>query len=274
MKISFESLKAKGQELKDTKLFALIAGIRGSGKSTILGTLKESTLLIASTLEAHAIESASLFGQGQIIPTLYDVDENSVQMKPDEALANLHKILDFLISSDELTNNISAVAIDSVSAIDKTLLGTTRVIQENNGFEVMKLLENEHLRIIKKLKELHRKGLHVLATMPILASFDEDGFYVTAKAELRGITTTSNIAGSFSDILVVGRFGSEYAFQMDLLFKKVGKEVSGAEKQLVFHPRIAGLSHQDLMEVGGPQLLLPADLSYIYQLKKSKREGN
>lgn len=273
VKISFDNFRTQSLSLKDTKLFALIAGIRGSGKSTILGTLEEPTLLIASTLEAHAVESATLFGQSNIIPTLYDVDENSVQMKPDAALANLHAILDYLLNSDELTKNISAVAIDSVSAIDKTLLSCSRVLQESNAFTVMDIIENEHLKIIKKLKELHRKGLHILATMPILASFDEDGFYLSAKPELRGIRTTSNIAGSFSDILVVGRFGNEYAFQMDLLLRKVGKEVSGVEKQLVFHPRLAGLSRQDLLAVAGEQLLLPANLAYIYGLKKSKREA-
>lgn len=271
-KINIDTLKAQSASLKSTKLFALLAGIRGSGKSTVIGTLGVPTLLIASTLESHAIDASQLFGGDNIIPTLYDVeDETQVQLKSDAAISKLHSILDYFLSEESKISDIQAIALDSFSAVDKTLMTTARILQESNAFEVMKIMENEHLRIIKKLKELHRKGFHIIATMPILASFDDDGFYLSAKPELRGITTTSNIIGSFSEVLVVGRFGNDYAFQMDLLLKKAGKEVSGIDKIFVSHPRITGLSRQDLIEAGGEQLLLPADLSYVYQLKKSKR---
>ena len=272
MKISFEHFKSQSNHLTENKLFCLISGIRGAGKSTIIGTLGVPTLLISSTLESHSFVAAKVFGQDNIIPVLYDVDDDNKQLKPDKALEKLHLILDYLLSTENVLGDIQCVAVDSFSAIDKTLIETTRVIQEKNAFESMKVLEQEHLKIIRKLKELHRKGLHILATMPILASFDEDGFYVTAKPEIRGVTTTSNIAGNFNDILVVAKYGKDYVFQMDLLIKKVGKDMTGNEKQIVFHPRINGLSYQDLLHVaGGEHLLLPADLQYIYKLKLTKQ---
>jgi hypothetical protein len=270
MKISFENFRKNANNFEDDKLFCLLAGVRGSGKSTAIGSLKVPTLLIASSLESHAIEASKLFNEN-IIPTLYDVDENGKQLKPDAALNNLNNILDFLIDSNNLLNDIEAVALDSMSAIDKTLLETSRILSEKNGFEKMKIIEQEHLKIIKKLKEIHRKKIHVLATMPIMASYDEDGLYTSAKPEITGITTTSNIAGNFNDVLVVGYTENQYVFQMNLVIKKSGKEASGAEKQIIFHPRITGLSKQDLIAAVGDNLLLPADLDYVHKLKKAKK---
>jgi hypothetical protein len=268
--ISFDSFKKNAGSFNDDKLFCLLTGVRGAGKSTAIGTLNVPTFLIASALESHAIEAAKLLNSN-IIPTLYDVDDNGKQLKPDAALINLNNILDFLISSDDLLKNVEAIALDSMSAVDKTLLETSRVLSEKNGFEKMKIVEQEHLKIIKKLKEIHRRKVHVLATMPIMAIYDENGLYASAKPELSGVTTTSNIAGNFNDVLVVGCMNGQYVFQMDLLIKKTGKEMSGADKQIVFHPRITGLSKQDLIAAAGEALLLPADLDYVYQLKKAKK---
>lgn len=271
MKISFENFKNQSKLYSEEKLFCLIAGVRGAGKSTTIGTLNLPTLLIASSLESHAIEAAQLFGAQNITSTLYDVDDKNKQLRADAALANLHEILDFLINSEDLLNNIKVVALDSISAIDKTLLETTRILGEKNGFERPKLVEQEHLKIIRKLKELHRRGLHVLATMPILATYNEDGFYTSVKPEITGITTTSSISGIFPEVLVVGRADNQHVFQMNLVIKKTGKDTSGADKQIIFHPRITGLSHQDLLEAAGEDLLLPADLDYIYRLKQAKK---
>lgn len=268
MKISFEKLKSK--QFQENKLFCLISGIRGSGKSTTIGTLGVPTLLIASSFESHAVQASQTFGKENIIPSLYDVDENEKQLRPDAAIQNLHDILDFLITTPDLLENIGAVVVDSISAIDKTLLETTRILQEKNGFEAMKIMEQEHFRIIKKLKELHRKGLHVVATMPILGAFDEEGFYVSAKPEIRGVTATSNIAGIFSEVLVCAKINKEHFFQMDLLIKKVGKEVSGDKKEIAFHPRITGLTDEDILEISGENRIVPANLSYVYELKKAK----
>jgi hypothetical protein len=268
MKISFDKFKKK--QFSEEKLFCLVSGIRGAGKSTVIGTLGVPTLLIASSLESHAINAARVFGKDNIIPTLYDVDDNEKQLRPDAALQNLHDILDFLISSEDLLDNIGAVVLDSISAVDKTLLETTRILQEKNGFESMKIMEQEHFRIIKKLKELHRRGLHVVATMPILGAFDEEGFYISAKPEIRGVTATSNIAGIFGEILVCAKIGDEHFFQMNLLIKKTGKEVSGDKKEIAFHPRITGLTDEDIVEIGGPNRVIPANLSYVYELKKVK----
>lgn len=270
MIISIEHFKEKSKSGGEARLFCLIAGIRGSGKSTAIGTMQLPTLLIASALESHASMAAKVYGGENIITALYDVGDDDKQLKPDKAIEKLHSILDYLISSKDIFDSIKVVALDSFSAVDKTLLETTRVLQEKNGFEAMKVMEQEHLRIIRKLKELHRRGMHILATMPIMASFDDDGFYVTAKPEIRGVTATSNIAGIFDEVLVVAKYNRQFVFQMDLLFKKVGKEVSGADKQIVFHPRINGLSEQELIGIAGEHLLLPADLNYIYGLKKSK----
>lgn len=268
--LSFDYFKGQNKVVNENKLFTLLTGIRGAGKSTVIGTLGVRTFLLATTLESHAVTASKIFGGNNIISTLFDTDEDNKQMKPDAALTNLHAILDFLINSPDLLNNIDCVALDSVSAVDKILIETSRILQEKNGFEQLKILEQEHLKIIRKLKELHRKGLHVIATMPILATFDENGFYATAKAEIRGVTTTSNIAGNFDDILVIAKPEKDYIFQMDLMIKKVGKDMTGLEKSVVFRPRITGLSEQDLLHIS-PDLVLPADLSYIYQLKVAKQ---
>lgn len=270
--LSFDYFNNQQKNYIEPKLFALISGIRGAGKSTVIGTLKLKTLLITSVLESHAVSAARIYGNDNVISTFYDIDENNKQLKPDVALNNLHNILDFLIDSPDLLDNIQALSIDSVSAIDKTLMDTSKILLEKNGFESMRIMEQEHFKIIKKLKELHRKGLHILVTMPILSTFDDNGFYLTAKPEIRGVTTTSNIAGIFDDILVVGKIEGNYLFQMDLLITKAGKEVSGAEKSISFHPRISGLSKQDIFKISKESMLLPADLNFIYRLKQAKQK--
>lgn len=267
---SFESLKAKQPS---EKLFCLISGIRGSGKSTAIGTLKVPTLLICSSLESHAVNAAKVFGHDDIIFTMYDVDDDEKQLKADDAISNLHAILDYLIIAPNLLENIQCVALDSISAVDKTLLETTRILQEKNGFECMKIMEQLHLRIIKKLKELHRRGVHILVTMPIMAAFDEDGYYLSAKPEIRGVTATSNIAGIFSEVLVAAKIRNTRVFQMNLLFKKSGSEVSGDKKEIAFHPRINGLSDEDISILSEGTFVLPSDLNYIYQSKLSKENN-
>lgn len=272
MKISFDKFKSKKDE--DEKLFCLLSGIRGSGKSTAIGTLGVKTLVIASGLESHAFTAAKLFGKENILKTLYDIDEDTnKQLKPDVAIQNLHDILDFLITSEDTQQNIEAIALDSFGAIDKTLLETTRVSQEKNNFEAMNILENEHFRIIRKLKELHRKGLHIIATMPISGKFDDEGFYLNGTPQIRGIRTTQNIMGVFPELLVCAFIRGEYVFQMNVLLKKVGKAVSGEDKEFPSYPRINGLSNDDVKEISGEDWLLPSNLSYIYELKKIKLQN-
>lgn len=270
MKISFENFKEQSKQYEENKLFCLLVGIRGSGKSTAIGSLKVPTLLIASSLESHSIEASQMHNDN-IIPTLYDVDKDGKQLKPDVALSNLHSILDYLINTDELTTNIEAVAIDSFAAIDKTILELTKVVSEKNGFERPKIIQQEHLRIIRKLKEISRRGVHVIATIPIMASVDEEGLYTSAKPELTGADTTSIICGIFNEVLPVTKIGAEHVFQMDLLIKKSGKDATGGDKSIISYPRITGLSKHDLISAAGESLLLPADLDYVYKLKKAKK---
>ncbi len=270
MKLSFENLRqASKQHEENHKLFAIVMGIRGAGKSTVLGTLGVKTFLIASASESHAVTASKLYGGENIISSLYDVDETGKQLKADLALANLHNLLDFLLTSEDLLENIECVALDSFSAIDKTLMETSQILQEKNTWAQMDMMEMQHLKIIKKLKELHRRGLHVVTTMPILGTFDENNLYVTAKQDMRGIRTPSTIISNFPEVLVICRPEREYCFQMDLTMKKTGKTVSGEDKVFITHPRITGLGLDDLLKVS-PDLLIPADLNYIYQLKQAK----
>lgn len=268
---TFEDLKTKSAP---QKLFCLVSGIRGAGKSTVIGTLGVPTLLICSAMESHAVHAAKVFGEDNIKYYMYDVGEDDKQLKPDLAIANLHQVLDYLISTPNLSENIQCVALDSISAIDKTLIETSRILSEKNGFESMKIMEQEHFRIIKKLMELHRKGVHIIVTMPVMAAFDEEGYYISAKPEIRGVTTTSNIAGIFAEVLVTAKIASKHYFQMNLLFKKSGKDASsGDKKEISFHPRITGLSDEDISHVSNETFLIPADLSYIYKLKLAKENA-
>lgn len=269
MKFTFENLKSQSKQLFDNKLFALIVGIRGSGKSSVLGTLGMKTFLITSTLESHSLTAAKAMGGNNIIPFLYDVDDAQKQLKPDAAIEKLHDILSFLLESPDVLTHVQAIALDSIGAIDKTLLETTRIITEKNNWAVIDIMETEHLRIIRKLKELHRKGLHILVTMPIIATFDEDGLYTTAAPEIRGIKTSSVISGVFPDILPITKYHGQFVFQMDMTMKKVSVDKQGKEKVFIAHPRINGVLQDEIKEAS-PELLLAADLSYINEFKQRK----
>lgn len=268
MKISFENFK---NNFYEEKLFCILAGVRGAGKSTAIGTLNVPTLIIASSLESHAIEASRLFGGNNISSVLYDIDENNKQLKADAALNNLHEILDFLINSKDLSENFQCVALDSFSALDKTILEITKVLGEKNGFERPKIVEQEHFRVIRKLKELHRKNIHIIATIPFMATYNDDGLYASAKPEITGVTITSSICGVFTEVLPVGRYDGQHVFQMDVVLTKIGKDVNGGEKTVIIPARITGLSTQDLKLAAGDNLLLPADLDYVYKLKQAKK---
>ena len=259
----------------DNKLFALILGIRGAGKSSVIGTLNTKTILISSSLESHGIQAAQALASSEsIYSILYDIDSTTnKQLKADEALINLHNILDFLLTSEDIKNQIGAIALDSFSAVDKTLLATTRIASETNNWAAGDIMEIEHLNIIRKLKELHRKGFHILATMPIISLYDENGFYTEARQDIRGVRTASTICGIFPEILPILRYENQHIFQMDLTIKKSSKDVKkGTERATISNPRITGLTYQDLSSIS-EDLVLPADLSYIYKLKKTKLEG-
>jgi hypothetical protein len=264
---SLSSIKQQEQNIDSSKLFALIAGVRGQGKSVNIGTLNVPTLLITSTMESHGVKSAKLFGGELITSVFYDLDDAGKSLKPDSAITRLHTILDYLISLPDLLTHYTCIAIDSITSVDTTILATTRLTQAN-GFDAPKFSKHEHLRVLQKLKELHRRGVHIIVTMGIMATFTDGNLYRTAKPVLYGTTTTDTVTSLFDEVLVIVKQDTEYLYQMDLRIKKAGKEVSGDEKQIAFYPRIAGIADSQIVDMFGDGMLIPANLAYIYKLKQ------
>lgn len=258
-------------------LFAIILGTRGSGKSTVIGTLGKPTLYIYVQEESHGKKSAGIFGKDNITSICLNTDPatgvltSTPEKNPDRVLTDLIAVLD----TPELEKEFGAIALDGFSSLDRYIYSGAEV-QKASKYDQTKVTMAVYDRVISRLKILQSKGLDVVVTCASEGVLDAEGGFVSLTPKLRGTGVVDGVIGQFDIVCVVGVVQvsndsagepeSKFAFQFRPTVSREGKKVTGQTFAVTFKPRIAGVPQESI-----PSLMV-ADFKKIRELM-SKAAG-
>lgn len=228
---------------KEKGVFAIVAGLRLSGKSTLAGTLPGKTLLIQAALRETGSASAKRLSE-QRKTTLDIVEFNQ--------LSELSEILNEVAGSD-----YDNVYIDGISAITNIKYNEPAVLKSAQGanpwgaFDLIKKTMEDFIMTAKELAETSKKN--VFMTLALNPEFDAAGSLIEVKPELKGKATLAIIKGYAPTVLVVRSRKTEKGDTVrELLTRNEGP----------YSARIDALLDDE-----NPGIV-PADLSYVLTLIK------
>lgn len=269
---AFEDAKA---DLKNNKLFLLLLGASGNGKSFAQGTFGTRTLYLYTQGERHGSRAASITGKENMISVCLDQVEGQ-ELTADESLKRLHTILD---DTDGIKKGqIGAIALDGITELESLIRNSTKFkvmtttdAGKHNGFAESGATLFQLKEIISKLKRVQREcNVHVCATEILnVKEMDEKGTVVDSTPQLIGYAVATGVVQQFDDVLIIGRMKkgdkTDYRFQLLAESNKTALNQDGTiKKTFNFSPRLSGV---DILN-------LPATLSAsLFELTKLK-EGN
>jgi AAA domain-containing protein len=229
------------------KLFGVIAGPRLAGKTTIVGTLKGTTLLMqASVLESGSSSASAL--ANQLGNKLVVVDFSQ--------LSELKAILKELAKDTEFDN----IVIDGLSAITEIKMREPEIaaLVKKDNWSAFRAIGDEVVDIIIKLKELTYpdkavKPKTTFLTCALKLKTDRDGSVMDVELETKGNMAVSAVTKFAESVVTVVSVTTDQGTERKLLTKNNGP----------WPGRIDGLL--DSQNPG----FLPADLSTVIKLLES-----
>ena len=168
------------KEKKNNGIFAVIAGTRTSGKSTISGTLPGKTLM----LQAHLLETGS--SSAKKLASRLNNDLTIISFKDYDALMEILKDEDIL--------KYDNIYIDGLSAITEQLFSSPEIkkhMKKNiwDGFRELWIKATNLLLHAKELSDY----INVFFTLAIREKFDRDGNLIAIEPETKGNATIGEI---------------------------------------------------------------------------------
>lgn len=276
MSFNFEkAVQDAKQDTENNKLFLILLGSSGNGKSFAQGTFGCKTLYLYTSGESHGPKSASTLGGSNIIPVCLDREDNNA-LGADETLKRLHTILD---DTEGLKKaKIEAVAIDGASELEALIRGTAKFKAatltksgEHNGFAEGPATMAQFREIIAKLKRLQRAmKIHMCMTCTLVVKeYGEDGLILDSSPQLAGYAVATGLIQQFDDVMVIGRMQKKdkigYRLQLLAAGTKTTLDLKGeVKKTFNYSPRLTGV---DILSLGAT---LDADLKALAALKVGK----
>lgn len=267
-----KAIKDAQQDIQNKKLFLILLGSSGNGKSYAQGTFGVRTLYLYTQGESHGPKSASTQGGENIVPVCID-REGDKELTADEALKRLHAILDDVEGLKKA--KFGAIAVDGASEIEtlirnssKFRVATTTESGKHNGFAEGPATLGQFREIIGKLKKLQRTlGVHVCMTCILtVKEYDADGLILDSAPQLAGYAVATGLIQQFDDVMLLGRMQKKdkigYRLQLLATGSKKTLDAQGeVKKTFNFSPRITGV---DILSLGST---LDADLKALAELK-------
>lgn len=274
-KKAFEDAK---KDLSNNRLFLLLLGPSGNGKSYVQGTFGCRVLYLYTKGEDHgpkaAREAATRLAAGtEIMPLRLDLD-NDKELTSDETLKRLHSILED--SESIKLAKIGAVVLDSMTEIEHLIRSSSHFKQmtttdsgKHNGFAEAGATLFQFKEIIAKLKKLQRDAdVHICATEILtVKELSDEGLILDSTPQLIGYTVATGIVQQFEDVVIMGKMSKKdkiaYRFQMVAESSKVSKDSVTREikKTFNFSPRLTGVDILNLPPT------LDANLAELAKLK-------
>lgn len=276
--MDWKALKAR--KVEAAPLFAVLFGCSGSGKSSALGTLNMSTLVLHGSVESHAaVNAKTMAADPELVTGLdYTVRNEDGTLNHNQSYKNLLSIL----REPQLSANFEAVAFDSLTELQSVVAETAqfREMCTNERGKFNKFAEGDaYIKmmgdVINALLALTKRGVHVVATCAaVIKSQDETGESIEAKPMLQGFAVADGIARSFSDVLFVNLTRGEDGAKHKLMFQpSVGVASKGLDGKVTkmsfanFSPRLSGFKREDLPETSD------VDLAKIVKARAEKVGG-
>lgn len=273
-KRAFEDAK---QDLNNNKLFLVLLGASGNGKSFTQGTFGVKTLYLYCQGESHGPKSAATLGKDNIVPICIDRDETG-ELKADDALKRLNNILDDIEGIKKA--GFGAISLDGFTELEGLVRASTRFTimtttdsGKHNGFAEPAATLFQFKEIISKLKRLQRgAGVHVCVTEILnVKEMNDEGLVLDATPSLLGYSVAVGVVQQFDDVVIIGRMQKKdkisYRFQLMAAATKVSKDgVTGEiKKTFNFSPRLTGV---DILSLPAT---LEANLSELIKIKKGDK---
>ena len=276
-----KAIKDAESDLKNKKLFLLLLGASGNGKSYALGTFGVKTLYLYMASESHGLTSSASQAGKNLVPVcidrVQDSDGKEVQLTPDLAIGRLHEILDSTEGMKKM--GIQAIAVDGVTELEAAIRETSKYRQmtttengKHNGFAEGSATLFQFREIIKKLNRAQREiGVHVAMTCILtIKAMNEEGLITDSSPHSSGYSVATGIIQQFSDVMVVGKMKKKdkiaYRFQLVAEANRTSTDQNGEIKKLFnFSPRVTGV---DILSLGAS---IEANLAQLITIKEGKQ---
>jgi hypothetical protein len=279
MSFDFSNLKPV-QISADVPLKLVIIGPSGAGKSYAAGTLGVKTLHLATTIESHGPESASLGARDNnhgstIFPFIIDREGGNKTGKPlssDAALEQLRGILKY----QAVHKQFEAIILDGLTEVEALVLTSKNLLEATgkNKWAKNDMVPEMLREIYKLLDDCQAAGIHTITTLAatVAAEASDEGYTVNPTLSTFGVA--SRAIQSFPDILVVGKIQNDSGekpvrkFFFNCLITKESKDMKGQVSKIAsFSPRLTGLSTKEL------PLTSDADLAKLVAGRRKKLEN-
>ena len=280
--MAFNFAAAEQSALKDMdckKLGLMLLGQSGGGKSFAAGTFGVKTLYLYGSGESHGPAAARHAGGPNVIPVIWDHDDDGTRVNADKAYKRL---LDCLRDVEGIRQaGFQAVMVDGATELEALIRQTKQWEQlcltdkgKHNNFAEGPAAATMFRAVLDALRDLQRAlDIHYAMTCILdVRQLGSDGVILESAPRLTGYQLADSIIPQFPDIVVVGRMLKNdvpgHYFQFLAGVTKTSKDAAGEVKKTVnFHPRITGKALADL------PLAVPADLGKLAAFKAGAKKG-
>lgn len=270
------AFKEAQEDLKNSRLFLLLLGSSGNGKSYAQGTFGCKTLYLYTEGESHGPKSAKMEGKDNIHPICLNL-ENGKELSADESIKRLFSILD---NAEYIKKSgFKAIALDGLSELESLIRDSTKFRTmtttdsgKHNGFAEAGATLFQLKEIISKLKRVQREcGVHICATEILsVKELSPEGMILDSTPQLIGYSVATGVVQQFDDVMIIGKMQKKdkisYRFQLLAEATKVSADSVTKEikKTFNFSPRLTGV---DILALPPT---LEANLSELIKLKEGK----
>lgn len=256
-----------------SKLFAILLGSSGAGKSHVAGTAPGKILYLYLDSERHGVTSASK-SSSDVLAVCIDRTAKGETLKPEEAFK---RGLALLEPEGLKKAKIASVVIDGLTELEK-LVRSTSVFKnkclstagKHNSFAepaaTVEMLD-EYMRAARRAQD--EAGVHIIITGIIdVQEIDDNGAIGVAKPRLSGYSVAEAMIQQFPDILVIGKMTnaqgkSDRVFQTTADVQRISKDQNGTVKKFInFDCRLAMPAGRELPPY------IKADLKAVIALKE------
>jgi hypothetical protein len=219
MGIDWNKFQTNVVKKDDYKLFGVVMGLSGSGKSSCLASMPGRILwLYSEAWESHGPEYAlSLHPQAQI--TAVNIQQiGDKELDLDEQLAYLRSILS---DTKNLAANFDSVAIDGLTTLEYIFANSNECKAQavsktgaKDTWAVFRLTTDFFNELYVLLNSLNRAGVHVMSSCLGSHAADEDGTPVF-KPKLAGVGVAETFLAKLPDrILTVRTKEGKFKFNL------------------------------------------------------------
>lgn len=263
-------------DVKTDRLYLIVLGSSGSGKSHVIGTAPGKILYLHFGGERHGVTSARKSG-ADVLSVCIDVRKDGTNRSPDEAFKYG---LECLNPEALKKAGIETIALDGLIELEKLIRSTKEfdgACETKTGKRDAFKEPAETVRMMDLYTAALRKaqdiaGCHVVVTGILdVSEAEENGAIKVAKPRASGYSVAENMIQQFGDVLTIGEVTNKgktgRVFQTGADLKRVSTDENKRVKRFInFGCRLQLPPGVELPEY------IKADLKEVLKLKTGTKE--